>query len=85
MKIFRVAFKKVRLIRAEKINFTGFKGVHIVARYQCPFPFLYPGNLRLFMTVQMRIKVGHVLGLSNDTFIVSYRDSKLQYLHSKKH
>jgi len=73
----RITFKKMWLVGSEEINLTGLKGVHIVAGYKRAFALLYPGYLRFFVPVQVRIKIGLVLLLRYNAAVMSNWNSKL--------
>jgi hypothetical protein len=51
--------------------------VHVITGYKRAFSFLYPGNLRLFVPVQVRVKIRQAKLIGNYAFIVGYRNGKL--------
>ena len=80
-KIGRIAFKYMRLIGAQPVNFIGSEAVHIVFRYYRAFSFLNPGQLYFVVAMQVRIKIRQRLFLNNDRLIDRNRDRKLQDFH----
>lgn len=80
-KIRGVAFEDMREVHAKPVYLTPPEGVHIVFGHQGTFPLLDPGQLDLFVPVQMWIEMREDILLDNDRFIARHGDSELQNFH----
>ena len=80
-KIGGVAFKHVGEVDAQPIDLAAAKGIHIVLGHQGPFSLLDPGQLDLFMAVQVGIEMGEDVFLDDDRLVARHGDGELQYFH----
>jgi hypothetical protein len=80
-KIGGVAFKDMGKVDAQPIDLAAAEGIHIVLGHEGPFSLLDPGQLDLFMAVQMRIEMREHIFLDDDRLIARHGDGELQYFH----
>src|SRR5688572_14305501 len=81
IKIYRVAFQYMRLVRSENIYFTRLESLHATARYQRALAFDDPGNLCFVMSMKMIIKMRQNIFLYYNRMFFRYRQCELYYFH----
>ena len=80
-KIGRVTFEDMGKVNPQPIDLAASKRIHIVLCHEGSLSLLDPGQLDLFVAVQVRIEMGEHIFLYDDRLVARYRDGELQYFH----
>jgi len=72
-KIGRVAFEDMGKVNPQPIDLAAAEGIHIVLGHEGTFSLLDPGQLDLFVAVQVRIEMGEHIFLYNDRLVARHR------------
>ena len=68
-------------VDTQPVDLSRAECIHVVLGYQGPLSLLDPGQLDLLVAVQMWIKVGKLIFLHDDSFVMRHRNGELQYFH----
>lgn len=78
----RVALKDMGEVGSQPIDLIRAESMHVILRHQGSFTLLDPGELDLFMTMEVGIKMRQYIFLHNNGLVVRNRDGELQYFHT---
>jgi hypothetical protein len=80
-KIGRVTFENVGEVNPQPVDLAAAESVHIILCDERALTLLDPGQLDLFVPMEVGIKMGQDVFLDDDSFVARHGKSKLQYFH----